>query len=286
MSFFKKIVQTIKTDVLDMPSPEPLTERENGFVMDAEDSVTVSLFEGECSPYDSKVGGLPYMPVGFHYPMDLREGREDKPLAFLAQINFEQLPPLKGFPSYGILQFYVGTDYMYGLDTENLTNAAGFRVIYHEIVREGQQILTQLPVTPEPETDFPVARALKMGFTPAVSVIGWQDFRYDANLLVAYQKEFPLTQVFEDIPVGIRDKMEELCNASGSRIGGFPLFTQSDPRSADNSYGADTVLLFQLDSDPANGVSWGDDGVCNFFITPEQLAKRDFSHVLYHWDCY
>ena len=40
--------------------------------------------------------------------------------------------------------------------------------------------------------------------------------------------------------------------------------------------------------DEANGVEmlWGDVGVCNFFIHPQDLAKRDFSKVLYNWDCH
>ena len=40
--------------------------------------------------------------------------------------------------------------------------------------------------------------------------------------------------------------------------------------------------------DEANGVEmlWGDVGVCNFFIHPHDLAKRDFSKVLYNWDCH
>ena len=40
--------------------------------------------------------------------------------------------------------------------------------------------------------------------------------------------------------------------------------------------------------DEANGVEmlWGDVGVCKFFIHPQDLAKRDFSKVLYNWDCH
>jgi uncharacterized protein ywqG len=30
---------------------------------------------------------------------------------------------------------------------------------------------------------------------------------------------------------------------------------------------------------------WGDSGVANFFITPEDLAKRDFSRVAFVFDC-
>ena len=34
-----------------------------------------------------------------------------------------------------------------------------------------------------------------------------------------------------------------------------------------------------------DSVCRGDMGVANFFISPEDLEKRDFSHVLFYWDC-
>ena len=32
-------------------------------------------------------------------------------------------------------------------------------------------------------------------------------------------------------------------------------------------------------------VMFGDSGVCNFFIPGEKLKNRDFSDILYTWDC-
>lgn len=285
MNLFKKLFQAIKDEMQGEKDMTQITEDKDGLAMAAENAIHVDLFKGECALTDSKIGGIPYMPVDFKYPLDEREEYKGKPLAFLAQINFEQLPSLEGFPKYGILQFFVGTDYMYGLDLQNLTKQSGFRVIYHPEIKDVDKLLTSLPVTIENEPDFPFGQELKMGFTPETSMMGWQDFRYETDLLQAYQKQFPTIETYEDIPVEIRDKMEQLCNAEGSRIGGYPLFTQSDPRSSEE-YADYTILLFQLDSDSELGVNWGDDGVCNFFITPHQLKECDFTKVLYHWDCY
>jgi uncharacterized protein YwqG len=44
------------------------------------------------------------------------------------------------------------------------------------------------------------------------------------------------------------------------------------------------VLLLQLDSDEE--MMWGDSGIANFFIDPDDLRRGDFSRVAYHWDCY
>nr|MCR5080229.1 DUF1963 domain-containing protein [Treponema sp.] len=72
---------------------------------------------------------------------------------------------------------------------------------------------------------------------------------------------------------------------AGHRISGYPYFTQYDPRSADDGY---DVLLLQIDTDDDGGnqIMWGDSGIANFFIKREDLKKRDFSNVLYNWDCY
>ena len=72
------------------------------------------------------------------------------------------------------------------------------------------------------------------------------------------------------------------------RMDGFPFFTQSDPRTETLEYESFDTLLFQLDSDSRDRkdlVLWGDCGVGNFFINREDLKRRDFSKVLYNWDC-
>ena len=83
--------------------------------------------------------------------------------------------------------------------------------------------------------------------------------------------------------------MAEKYSAEGHRIGGYPFFTQDDPRAYLPHLQQHTILLLQLDSDSGNGdadkVLWGDYGVGNFFITPEDLQRRDFSRVLFTWDC-
>jgi len=74
----------------------------------------------------------------------------------------------------------------------------------------------------------------------------------------------------------------EAARVAGDRIGGYPYFTQYDPRYED--YRRHTALLLQIDSD--EDIMWGDAGVANFFITPEALERCDFSKVLYNWDCF
>lgn len=53
-------------------------------------------------PWQSRFGGMPYLPLGTQYPFI-----EGKPAPLVAQINFAEVPPLEGFPTKGILQFYI-----------------------------------------------------------------------------------------------------------------------------------------------------------------------------------
>lgn len=76
-----------------------------------------------------------------------------------------------------------------------------------------------------------------------------------------------------------QEKYDELATY-GHQVGGYPSFTQEDPRTADDP----RILLFQLDSE-AGKITWGDVGIANFFIDPDDLARWDFSRVAYNWDC-
>lgn len=78
----------------------------------------------------------------------------------------------------------------------------------------------------------------------------------------------------------VMDELNDLFTLIPCQIGGYPFFTQYDPRQEDSN----EVLLFQLDSQ--DHILWGDSGVGNFFISRDDLKNKDFSHVRYNWDCY
>ena len=90
---------------------------------------------------------------------------------------------------------------------------------------------------------------------------------------------------YYDITTDI-DDIDGDTNGFGHKIGGYPAFTQEDPREEDTSY---DFLMLQLDSEFGDGkdrILWGDAGICNFFINSEKLKNLDFSDVIYNWDCY
>jgi uncharacterized protein YwqG len=104
----------------------------------------------------------------------------------------------------------------------------------------------------------------------------------------------PSKLLFDIFPNGEYDYIFESLNPSSlddydkygaCLVGGFPHFTQGDYRPE-----AYSELLLQIDSfDYSDGyentVMWGDGGVINFFIKPENLKNSDFSDVFIGGDC-
>ncbi|MDE6030449.1 MAG: DUF1963 domain-containing protein, partial [Oscillospiraceae bacterium] len=259
------------------------------------------------SVFDSKLGGVPYLPRTMEYPKVLDGEFAGKPLKLLAQLNFEKLPRLEGFPEKGILQFFAGCDGddVYGIDFDDYFKQNGFHVIYHENIIEDMSKLISGADMPEFGTDeeyypFTGEFLLKAGEVQPVP-ISTSDYRIDSVVAEAYNELFggDIVGMYDmkgekgvaQVDRPLYDAIHAVRCQLGTCIGGFPFFMQEDPRGYNDSCAKCDILLFQLDSEmPANGkyedeIMWGDSGVGNFFISSEDLAKRDFSHVLYTWDC-
>lgn len=266
------------------------------------ETVRLKLSRGETTVFDSKMGGTPYLPKGMEYPTVRSGEHAGKPLYFLAQLNFGRLPRIAGFPTGGILQFYAGcpNDELYGADFDDPCDQNGFRVIYHESVIADESALYSAEDMPETDLDdmyFPfTGEFLLTAEEPSAMPLTEGDIRFEGAVFRAYNEIFGanITKRYGDgglckVDEALYDALYETRCIPKTRMGGYPYFTQSDPRYKDELSGH-TVLLFQSDSENGgegweNAVCWGDMGVANFFIRPEDLARRDFSNVLYNWDC-
>ncbi|MDM5230420.1 YwqG family protein [Lysinibacillus pakistanensis] len=228
------------------------------------------------SLFESKFAGSPYFPLSMEYP----KNSDGQPLKLLAQINFEEVPNhLSKFPEEGILQFFIDSfDDVLGMDFGNGQNQKGFRVIYHErIVNDASQLIQDFSFLEAKKDDmyFPVEKEMALTFEVAYEPLSIDDFRSDDHYASI------LGNIEDD---ALEDAFYETLTGDGHKIGGYPFFTQDDPR-AYGDYQQSTVLLLQIDS-VGDHIMWGDCGVGNFFITEEELQKKDFSKVLYNWDCH
>jgi uncharacterized protein YwqG len=217
--------------------------------------------------FDSKFGGHPYWPKDKPYPKD----GDGNYLYLLAQLNFSQIPHLEGYPEKGLLQFYVAADDLYGINFEDQTEQKNFRVIYFEDTTEPPLENFHFLDEQKRESALPVERQMQLTFSLQKDYYSFSDCRYPESLgddLSSDELYGEVSKVFPD---------------EGHKIGGYAFFTQGDPRDEMEDC-RDWVLLLQVDSQD-DAILWGDVGVGNFFIHREALKRKNFSNVLYNWDC-
>jgi uncharacterized protein YwqG len=227
----------------------------------------------------SKVGGYPYFPVEMGLPLDSAGNHLD----FLAQINFEDSPELVGYPTSGMLQFFIQRTESYGKDFGGAKGQNDYRVIYHEDTnRPARNAFPELDaIRIDGQYTSPNSKDEKflMKFAKSSGFVSPKSIHFDQYFK---SQDLDFFKQFGGKGRAISKAYKKLADSSGSKIGGYPDFTQDDPRFYDSSM-KDWKLLFQLDS--GGGIMWGDMGVGNFFIASEDLKNSDFSKVFYYWDC-
>ena len=220
----------------------------------------IELTNTKPSIFESKAGGSGYIPHDKDFPTD-KDGNQ---LRLLAQIDCSEID-LEEFPEKGLLQFWILNDDIAGLDFDNPTNQDGFRVIYY------------------PEVDRTVTKEeIESKFVKNE----YDDEEYLMPVFGEFGMKFEkvVNKYVDD------DSSDEYYDEGiGHKIGGYPYFTQSDPREYNESLQDYDYLLFQLDTDDDDDgnerVMWGDSGIGNFFIRTQDLKNCNFSDVLYNWDC-
>jgi len=285
------------------------------------------------SPTATKIGGLPYLPAHVDWPTYTHG-----PMMFYAQLNFDELPPLPGFPERGIVQFFGGTDEIFGSDDadgcfvrwieDTTAPSVGTRpegafcddgpFTNRDTVLPLRGVLeTALPSSEmsrirnwavggpypdENDRDMFASRTEVLRRGDELIIIKahgrelhwrkgtpggeWEEKKeFTANKTnerIDELKQEALNDGFVEYPEAFNRVVTILIDFNaGHRVGGYPFFTQTDPRPAF----ADSIQLLQLDSDMPD-VMWGDVGLAHWFISSEDLACRDFSNVTFAWDCY
>ena len=63
---------------------------------------------------------------------DYPKNKEGRPLFFLTQINLSECPAIEGFPTTGMLQFFISDTHNYGIDWDAPLNNDNYRVNYYD----------------------------------------------------------------------------------------------------------------------------------------------------------
>ena len=271
----------------------------------------VSLPDAPLPQTASKFGGRPYLPAGELPPTN----EKGKPLGMIAQINCADLPENDIYPATGMLQFWINPndeECMWGYDYENPLSQKNHRVVYYETLGEPN------PDAPFPNVDWdeggwPIGGfdcesgplEIEYGMTFEVREQGvtasgydyydvfgtkWDETYPDELLPEAHENPYknqPRREALYELTEPFESEEEY------SHVGGYPFFVQNDPRDEFEELRGHTVNLLTIVSESENEenedeeieIMWGDAGAANWLITPEALAARDFSQVVFEWAC-
>lgn len=298
MGFFQKIFQSgnPKASVPDYDINEVLGTIDEEFPPKPMVRFNVKHSE-RLSVFDSKLGGVPYMPADQEYPMGRSGIFKGRPLYLLAQLNFERLPHIENFPEKGILQLFFSDDKecsAYGSDSDYPLDQNGFRVLYHENIITDESCLMpkeKMPVFSVGEYISPFkGEFLLEPKQPESCPVSYGDHHIKNAVLEQWNritgKEFRSFDEADSLEFdGFVDKIFKLRICEHTCIGGYPFFTQDDPRKYKKEIADHNVLLFQFaegsmelnDSDDL-----GDMEFANFFIREDDLKRLDFSKTAYN----
>ncbi len=247
---------------------------------------------------DSKFGGLPYWDMEKEYPTDSKGEK----MMLLAQINFSDLCAFDTeLPKEGMLQFFITVDDdVFGMDFDNPVSQKDFRVVFHDTVRQDvteEQVQTLNIVRAEEADDYstPIFHQAALSFRAGIDFMS-SDVEDFPTVFVQAVKAVTGEEIDEENWYKyFGEDTDDSCYLSeelsglGHKMLGYPGFIQFDPREEHKELKCYDTLLLQIDSDMGEDredyVLWGDCGVANLFINKEALRKRDFSNILYNWDC-
>lgn len=249
----------------------------------------------------SKFGGRPHLPKDFKWPYyegrDFEDVQKNRPLAFLAQINLEEVAPYdedRQLPGRGMLYFFYELCTMkWGFDPEDEGCA---RVFYVDDPRDLQEI------------DFPkdmgedfMMPELALSFESRMDLPDYEEIaEYAANLdWDSYDEERALCGYEEPGEEGvskllgyadlIQGSMLLECEevTSGIYLGKLPVLKRRQKKAMlENS--RDWVLLFQMSTVETEEyeLMFGDGGSIYFYIRRQDLQAKRFDHTWLMLQCF
>ena len=261
------------------PGPPATEEQEAAFLAHVETLRLPSLqLEAERSaavrPSGTRIGGPAWLPDGEAWPC----GRDGRPMEFLAQLDFAELPPRADFPEAGLLQFFIARDDRFGADYDDPARS-DLRLMWRTEPPVGGRLHAQGPLDPLVDSSPFEDESVRAEGRPLSATVS---SRMPSQDSVAVEKLLAEMGIANAVNVDdLVDPLLDVDEPPNRFVGGHPRFVQWDFRKPGFRDDYDRVLL-QLDS--ANGLIWGDCGWAVFMIRRADLLARDFSRVAFGWE--
>ncbi len=235
---------------------------------------TYPVEEDALSTGQSRIGGVPDFPAGWGYP-----NFDDKPLAFLAQINLQEISSAWSsnlLPPTGMLYFF--SVFGWQLDNGDLhpdlpwnrseeprfSQVVYFSGAISSLQRQPKPvgIKTFKPTAVRFESIPSLPRASAYTRDPIVRTLGWSENEFER-----------LNDLYFAFNLVLKRK---LGSTPKHQLLGYPDVIQAAVTQGDSR------LLCQIDSDYHNldtDMMWGDGGMIYFTLSPTDLASKNFTHI-------
>ncbi len=214
----------------------------------------------------SKFLGNPFLPIDYEYPKD----KNGKPMVLIAQINFSEMPRLKGFPTSGLLQLYFPVHDWWDIGVE--------KIVYLNDDDLEKESLNDFSFVEKSDYDeMPVNRIHELKFNKSIDTGCSEDSQFSFSFGGLDYWDFE-----DSLSEREKEEFNNYFSSTGHKIGGYADFTQSDPRDYEASQKEDVQLL-QIDED--DYIMFGDSGVGHIFINTKDLETNTLEKAYFYWDC-
>lgn len=242
----------------------------------------------------TRLGGSVWLADQAEWPT----GADGRPLEFVAQINFADMPPLPDYPTKGLFQLFIGRDDLFGSDSD-VPEQGNFKLVWHPEGAVGGR-----SVPPPPLVKYGTKGDDGFNYSPFdndAARTGGVMLKAESMMMQPAPMTLPAQKLMETVGLDpLNDSVEALYDDfyenkdwANHHIGGHPVFTQYDFRSIPDTVhrkkrsGVDYTqydrVLFRLTSDKY--LLWGDAGEAVVMIKRNDLIAGDFSKAVWWWDC-
>lgn len=250
------------------------------------ENIGAQYVDANTSLYDSKVGGLPYLDTNHPLPYD----DQGKPMVFLAQINFSQVPPCGiPFPKQGLLQFFVREDMPSDENVDDLISKDYKKIRFIADIHE----IEETQAIEEAYQNINSHKFLKGSY--ALEFERKADFysmnnsyKYESlfiNLWNKHYPEEPITSLKDEWRDWLYDLDEDIYAPHQhymASLGGYPYIFTEDPTPPD--YATSLLSLEGFDHGPDHYLNFGPDGLGHFLIRPDDLEQMTLDRVFFFWE--
>jgi hypothetical protein len=259
----------------------------------------------------SKVGGQPDLPPGFVWPY-----WQGRPIHFLAQFNMAEVAPYDidhALPTSGMLYFFlddsmeaIGPAGSYGYQEER-----GWKVFHHpgdlsalrrtptppglpelfgELLPRAVRFEPEMTVPDDDSIEFQIL-AERLSLTDAEKETYWNflirmfdaDEREVFGCKLPNHQHFPFHRLLGCPNVGYQDgRLMAVMNEDNPDGSNDPEMDAEAHRKLWHDRAVRSQawrLLFQIDTDDAVGLDWGDTGTMFFFIRHDDLQSGNFENI-------